>query len=344
MSTPNKINWKWKLPFLLLLIVGSILIIRRDAEAPYQKDSGTVFGTFYHITYQSKDNLHQEIEAELAKVDASLSPFNKESIISAINNNTNMEVNDMFKLVFQTAMTISEQTEGDFDITVSPLVNLWGFGFKNDIRPDSAVIDSLKQFIGYEKVKLVDNQIQKEDERIMLDCSSIAKGFGVDAVANLLRQKGVQNFMVEIGGEVVTQGISNRKRPWRIGISKPIDDPMAANQETQQILLLNNEAMATSGNYRNFRIEDGKKYAHTINPHSGYPVDHNLLSATVIAKDCMTADGYATAFMVMGLEKTKQFLQSHPELTVYLIYSDENGENQVFYTPSLEEKFALEEK
>ena len=344
MSTPNKINWKWKLPFLLLLIVGSILIIRRDAEAPYQKDSGTVFGTFYHITYQSKDNLHEEIEAELAKVDASLSPFNKESIISAINNNTNMEVNDMFKLVFQTAMTISEQTEGDFDITVSPLVNVWGFGFKNDIRPDSTVIDSLKQFIGYEKVKLVDNQIQKEDERIMLDCSSIAKGFGVDAVANLLRQKGVQNFMVEIGGEVVTQGISNRKLPWRIGISKPIDDPMAANQETQQILLLNNEAMATSGNYRNFRIEDGKKYAHTINPHSGYPVDHNLLSATVIAKDCMTADGYATAFMVMGLEKTKQFLQSHPELTVYLIYSDENGENQVFYTPSLEEKFALEEK
>lgn len=338
----NKQNnkWIWKLPFLILLIVGSILIIRQNANAPYQKDSGTIFGTFYHITYQSNTNYHEEIKAELAKVDASLSPFNKESIITAINNNSDMKVNDMFKVVFETAMKISEQTDGDFDITVSPLVNLWGFGFKNDIEPDSAVVDSLKEFIGYQKIKMVNNNIQKEDDRIMLDCSSIAKGFGVDVVAALLSRKGVQNFMIEIGGEVVTHGISSRKQPWRIGITKPIDDMMAATQETQQILSLNNEALATSGNYRNFRIVDGKKYAHTINPHTGYPADHNLLSATVIAKDCMTADGYATAFMVMGLEKTKQFLDNHPELVVYLIYSNEQGENQVYYTPSLEQKFS----
>lgn len=338
----NKQNnkWIWKLPFLILLIVGSILIIRQNANAPYQKDSGTIFGTFYHITYQSNTNYHEEIKAELAKVDASLSPFNKESIITAINNNSDMKVNDMFKVVFETAMKISEQTDGDFDITVSPLVNLWGFGFKNDIEPDSAVVDSLKEFIGYQKIKMVNNNIQKEDDRIMLDCSSIAKGFGVDVVAALLSRKGVQNFMIEIGGEVVTHGISSRKQPWRIGITKPIDDMMAATQETQQILSLNNEALATSGNYRNFRIVDGKKYAHTINPHTGYPADHNLLSATVIAKDCMTADGYATAFMVMGLEKTKLFLENHPELVVYLIYSNEQGENQVYYTPSLEQKFS----
>lgn len=338
----NKQNnkWIWKLPFLILLIVGSILIIRQNANAPYQKDSGTIFGTFYHITYQSNTNYHEEIKAELAKVDASLSPFNKESIITAINNNSDMKVNDMFKVVFETAMKISEQTDGDFDITVSPLVNLWGFGFKNDIEPDSAVVDSLKEFIGYQKIKMVNNNIQKEDDRIMLDCSSIAKGFGVDVVAALLSRKGVQNFMIEIGGEVVTHGISSRKQPWRIGITKPIDDMVAATQETQQILSLNNEALATSGNYRNFRIVDGKKYAHTINPHTGYPADHNLLSATVIAKDCMTADGYATAFMVMGLEKTKQFLDNHPELVVYLIYSNEQGENQVYYTPSLEQKFS----
>lgn len=338
----NKQNnkWIWKLPFLILLIVGSILIIRQNANAPYQKDSGTIFGTFYHITYQSNTNYHEEIKAELAKVDASLSPFNKESIITAINNNSDMKANDMFKVVFETAMKISEQTDGDFDITVSPLVNLWGFGFKNDIEPDSAVVDSLKEFIGYQKIKMVNNNIQKEDDRIMLDCSSIAKGFGVDVVAALLSRKGVQNFMIEIGGEVVTHGISSRKQPWRIGITKPIDDMMAATQETQQILSLNNEALATSGNYRNFRIVDGKKYAHTINPHTGYPADHNLLSATVIAKDCMTADGYATAFMVMGLEKTKLFLENHPELIVYLIYSNEQGENQVYYTPSLEQKFS----
>lgn len=337
----QKHNWNWKLPFLIVLVVGSILIIRHNGnEAPYQKDSGTIFGTFYHITYQSEQNLKEEIETELKAVDASLSPFNENSIITAINNNSNMEVNDMFKTVFETAMKISKETDGDFDITVSPLVNLWGFGFKNDIRPDSAVIDSLKQFIGYEKIKLNGSSIEKSDDRILLDCSSIAKGFGVDVVARLLTKKGIKNYMVEIGGEIVTQGISQKKQPWRIGISKPVDDVLGTNQETQEILELNDEALATSGNYRNFRMEDGKKYAHTINPHSGYPVDHNLLSATVIAKDCMTADGYATAFMVMGIEKAKLFLESHPELVVYLIYSDEKGDNQIYYTPSLAEKFS----
>lgn len=337
----QKHNWNWKLPFLIVLVVGSILIIRHNGnEAPYQKDSGTIFGTFYHITYQSEQNLKEEIETELKAVDASLSPFNENSIITAINNNSNMKVNDMFKTVFETAMKISKETDGDFDITVSPLVNLWGFGFKNDIRPDSAVIDSLKQFIGYEKIKLNGSSIEKSDDRILLDCSSIAKGFGVDVVARLLTKKGIKNYMVEIGGEIVTQGISQKKQPWRIGISKPVDDVLGTNQETQEILELNDEALATSGNYRNFRMEDGKKYAHTINPHSGYPVDHNLLSATVIAKDCMTADGYATAFMVMGIEKAKLFLESHPELVVYLIYSDEKGDNQIYYTPSLAEKFS----
>ncbi|MCF0159267.1 MAG: FAD:protein FMN transferase [Bacteroidaceae bacterium] len=339
MTDQSRNKWIWKLPFLVILIVGTILIIRRHADAPYQKDSGSIFGTFYHITYQSNQNFREDIEAELKKVDASLSPFNQESIISAINNNTSMKVNDMFKLVFETAMRISEETDGDFDITVSPLVNLWGFGFKNDIKPDSAVVDSLKQFVGYQTVKLINSTIHKADERTMLDCSSIAKGFGVDVIAALLMRNGVENFMVEIGGEVVTRGMSHRKEPWRIGISKPVDELIPTVQEPQQILLLHNEAMATSGNYRNFRVEDGKKYAHTINPHTGYPVDHNLLSATVIAKDCMTADGYATAFMVMGLEKTKLFLEQHPELEVYLIYSDDNGENQVFSTPSLADKF-----
>lgn len=342
MSNPSKNNWKLKLPFLILLVVGTVFIIRRNANMPYQKDSGTIFGTFYHITYQSSESLQQGIEAELQKVDQSLSPFNKQSVITAINNNTNMQVNDMFRTVFQTAMKVSEETGGDFDITVSPLVNLWGFGFKNDLLPDSSKVDSLRQIIGYQKVKLVGNKIQKDDERMMLDCSSIAKGYGVDVVANYLRSKGVQNFMVEIGGEVVTQGLSDRQKPWRIGITKPVDDPTGSSQELQEILQLENEALATSGNYRNFRVENGKKYAHTINPHTGYPVSHNLLSATVIAQNCMIADAYATSFMVMGLEKAKAFLENHPELTVYLIYSDENSNNQVFYTPSLEKKLTKE--
>lgn len=342
MSNPSKNNWKLKLPFLILLIVGTVFIIRRNADMPYQKDSGTIFGTFYHITYQSSESLLQGIEAELQKVDQSLSPFNKQSVITAINNNTDMQVDEMFRTVFQTAMKVSEETDGDFDITVSPLVNLWGFGFKNDLLPDSSKVDSLRQIIGYQKVKLVGNKIQKDDARMMLDCSSIAKGYGVDVVANYLRSKGVQNFMVEIGGEVVTQGMSDRQKPWRIGITKPVDDPTGSSQELQEILQLENEALATSGNYRNFRVENGKKYAHTINPHTGYPVSHNLLSATVIAQNCMIADAYATSFMVMGLEKAKAFLENHPELTAYLIYSDESGNNQVFYTPSLEKKLTKE--
>lgn len=346
-SSP-KHRWAWKLPFLVLLMVGTAWIIRQHTQeqdpttaGSYQKDSGSIFGTFYHITYQSPCSLQKEIEQTLADVDHSLSPFNKESIISALNNNTHMEVDEMFEQVFRTAMQISEQTDGDFDITVSPLVNLWGFGFKNDIRPDSASVDSLRQLVGYQKVHLEGRTLHKDDDRIMLDCSSIAKGFGVDKVAEMLRNHGVTNFMVEIGGEVVTQGESEQQRPWRIGISKPVDDPTGSNQELEQILSLNDEALATSGNYRNFRIENGQKYAHTINPHTGYPVQHNLLSATVIAKDCMTADGYATAFMVMGLQRSIEFLAQHPELSAYLIYTDgEKDTYQVYHTPSLEAKFA----
>lgn len=331
-------NWKWKLPFLLILILGTIFIIRKQSTTPYIKNSGMVFGTFYNITYQSDKDLQADIEAVLAKVDQSLSPFNKESIITAVNSNEDVEVNDMFKEVFQTAMRVSEETEGDFDITVSPLVNLWGFGFKHDLRPDSAKVDSLLEFVGYKKVKLVGKKVKKEDPRTMLDCSSIAKGYGVDAVGQFLASRGIRNFMVEIGGEVVTQGVSSRKAPWRIGISKPIEDSTAVNTELEDIVVLENEGMATSGNYRNFYYKDGKRYAHTINPHSGYPVEHSLLSATVISSSCTIADAYATSFMVMGYEKALKFLESHKDLSVFFIYSDDQGNTQVYYSPSLKNK------
>lgn len=337
-------NWKWKLPFLILLIVGTFFIFRKQATTPYQKNSGMVFGTFYNITYQSDTDLQEEIEAELAKVDQSLSPFNKQSIITAVNNNEDVEVNDMFKDVFTTAMLVSEETHGDFDITVSPLVNIWGFGFKHDLTPDSSKIDSLKQFVGYQMVKLEGNKVKKKDPRIMLDCSSIAKGYGVDAVGKLLERKGIRNFMVEIGGEVVTKGISSKKEAWRIGISKPIEDSLAVSGELQDIITMQDEGMATSGNYRNFYYKDGKRYAHTINPHTGYPVEHSLLSATVISKSCTKADAYATSFMVMGYEKALEFLKSHDNLSVFFIYSDDKGETQVYYSPSLKSRLANEKE
>lgn len=329
-----------QLAFLIFLIIGTIIVVRQQRTMPYQLNTGFIFGTVYNITYQSDKNLQKEIEEELQKVDASLSPFNKSSIISKVNRNEKVEVNSMFTDVFNLAQKISEETGGTFDITVAPLVNAWGFGFKNDTKPTPAAIDSLKQIIGYKKVRLDGKQIVKNDKRIMLDCSAIAKGYGSDAVARLLRSKGIENFMVEIGGEIVTRGINEKRLPWKIGVTKPVDDSLNTNQEIQTILNVTNKAMATSGNYRNFYYKDGKKYAHTIDPITGYPVQHNILSATVLADNCATADAYATAFMVMGLEKAKAILDRHPELMVYFIYSDKNGKNAVWYSPSLKNKIA----
>lgn len=305
---------------------------------PYQHDEGQIFGTFYHITYQNDSSIQTDILAELQKVDNALSMFNKESIISHINRGENVETNEMFESVFNLAEKISDNTDGAFDITVAPLVNAWGFGFKTGNPPTKQTVDSLRAIVGYKKVKLVNHRITKSDARIMLDCSAIAKGYGCDVVARLLEKRGIKNYMVEIGGEVVTHGISEKRLPWKIGVTKPSDDSLNVNNELQTVLNVKDRAMATSGNYRNFYYRGGKKYAHTIDPATGYPVQHSILSATVLAKCCAEADAYATAFMVMGMEKAKKVLEKHPELMAYLIYSDDKGNLQVWYSPSMEDK------
>lgn len=320
----------WQVPFLTFLIIGSVLIVSKQSNAPYHNDKGFVFGTTYNITYQCDSNLHQQIRAELLKVDSSLSTFNFESTITRINRNEAFESDSMLTYVFQLAQIISKDTEGAFDITVAPLVNAWGFGFDDSQSPTPAVIDSLKEIVGYKKVKIVDNCIIKKDPRVMLDCSAIAKGYGCDVVADFLRRHDIKNFMVEIGGEIVTSGNSEKRQPWKIGVTKPTEDSLNTGGELQEILNVTDKAMATSGNYRNFYYKDGKKYAHTINPGTGYPVEHSLLSATVLTENCATADAYATAFMVMGLDKAKKVLERHPELKVYLIYADEEGEIKIF--------------
>ena len=328
----------WQLPFLTLLIVGTVLIIREQQTVPYQKNADFIFGTSYHISYQCDSDLSSGIKAELMKVDQSLSPFNKESIITAINENKTVQLDSMFLDVYQLAMKVSEDTDGAFDITVAPLVNAWGFGFKNGIQPSRQQVDSLLQMVGYQKVKLENGQIQKKDPRTMLDCSAIAKGYGSDVVAKFLRRRGIKNFMIEIGGEVVTSGLNPDRLPWKVGVTKPSDDSLNTSHELQTILNVTDKAMATSGNYRNFYYKGGKKYAHTIDPKTGYPVQHNILSATVIAKSCAEADAYATSFMVMGLEKAQKVMERHPELMAYIIYSDQNGENAIWYSPSLRDK------
>mgnify|MGYP000796483842 CR=1 FL=1 len=329
--TRNKI--RWQLPFLVLLIVGTVLILRK--QAPFQTDQGLVFGTMYKITYQSDENLKNEIEAELEKVNQSLSPFSKESVITHINQNTDLTADSLFTYVFQLAKQISEETHGAFDITVAPLVNAWGFGFKNATQIDSLTIDSIRQFVGIDKVRMENGKVIKDDPRLMLDCSAIAKGFGVDCVARLFNRKGIKNYMIDIGGELVMKGENAQMNTWRIGINKPIDDSLAVNQELQTILEISNAGMATSGNYRNFYYKDGKKYAHTIDPRTGYPVQHNILSSTVVAKDCATADAYATSFMVLGLDSAKAVCNAHPELDAYFIYSKDNGETGVYFTEGM---------
>ena len=330
----------WQTAFLAFLIIATVLIIMQHRSMPYQHDEGMVFGTVYNITYQYDSDIKQDIEAELQKVDNSLSPFNKTSIISKVNRNENPKVDAMFTEVFNLAAKVSSETGGAFDITVAPLVNMWGFGTKQFHRPDKESVDSLMRFVGFHKVSLRDGHVVKSDPRIQLDCSAIAKGYGCDVVARYLRSKGIKNFMIEIGGEVVTSGQNEKQLPWKIGVTKPTDDSLQDNQELQTILNVTDKAMATSGNYRNFYIDGGRKLAHTIDPHTGYPFQHSLLSSTVIASDCATADAYATSFMVLGVEKAKEVLSRHPELMAYFIYSDKNGKMNVWFSPALKDKIA----
>ncbi len=334
----NRKKLLWQLPFLVFLLVGTIIIIHQQQSTPYQHDEGEVFGTFYHITYQSDSSLHSSIQAELKKVDDALSMFNAGSVISKINRNESLQTNEMFDEVFLLAQKVAADTDGAFDITVAPLVNAWGFGFKSGSQPNAHEVDSLLRLVDYRNVSLTKGRVTKKLPGIMLDCSAIAKGYGCDVVARLLERRGIENYMVEIGGEVVAHGISEKRVPWKIGVTKPTDDTLNVEKELQTVLNVKNMAMATSGNYRNFYYSGGRKYAHTIDPHTGYPVQHSLLSATVLAKTCAEADAYATSFMVMGMEKAKALLERHSELMAYLIYVDAKGELQVWLSPTLKDK------
>ncbi len=326
---------KKSLIWLAILLLATVWILIRNNNAPYQSINGLVFGTVYNITYQYDGDLKNEIEAELKRFDNSLSPFNDSSVISQVNRNEEIVTDSFFQTCFNRSIEISKETKGAFDITVAPLANAWGFGFKQGAFPDSLMIDSLLQITGYDKVKLIDGKVVKTDPRIMLSCSAVAKGYSVDVVARLLDSKGIKNYMIDIGGEIVARGKNLRGGLWRIGINKPIDDSLSVNQEIQTILELTDVGLATSGNYRNYYYKDGKKYAHTIDPRTGYPVQHNILSSTVIAEDCMTADALATAFMVMGLEDAEAYANAHPSIDACFIYSDENGDFKMFFTEGM---------
>lgn len=332
----------WQLPFLAFLIIGTVVIVGRQKSVPYQHDEGRIFGTTYHITYQSDDNLKKEIEETLKAVDQEFSMFNPQSTVALINEGKRPTLSDDFLEVYQLAQQVNEESDGAFDITVAPLVNAWGFGFKNQQMPNNHQIDSLRRLVGMEHVSLAgakgSQYVRFQRPRMMLDFSAIAKGYGTDRVARLLMSHDVANFMVEIGGEVYAKGNSEKRLPWRIGVSKPVDDPDNDAQELETVLNVTNQAMATSGNYRNFYYKGGRKYAHTIDPKTGRPVQHSLLSATVLAPTCAEADAYATSFMVMGLNKARQVLERKKQLKAYFIYQNAQGELSVWKSEGLDER------
>ena len=303
------------------------------------KIAGHTQGTNYGLTYLDPDSTdyRDEVESILHDFDLSLSTYIPESIISRINRDEeDVVVDSTFIQCFTAAREVFEQSKGAFDITVAPLVNAWGFGFTERADIDSLLIDSLLQFVGMDKVTIMDGHILKEHDGVMLDMNAIAQGFAVDVLAGFLESKGILNYLVEIGGELRTRGMNPRGAEWRVGIDKPIDGLQLPGVELEAVVTLSGQSLATSGNYRRFYELDGMKYSHTISPATGYPVSHGLLSATVLCGDCMHADAYATVFMVMGTEKSKAFLARRTDLDALLIYSSEQGEYLVWATPGME--------
>jgi thiamine biosynthesis lipoprotein len=299
-----------------------LLLLPNSPKKQYFHHQGNIFGTYYNIRYESSQDLHEAIQQRLKDFDYSLSMFNKESVISRVNRNEPVEVDSLFALMFAEAQQISQLSGGAFDITVAPLVHAWGFGKKTNntkVKAQEINIDSIKAFVGYHKIQLQDLHVLKADERITLDASAIAKGYACDVVANLLREQGCENLLVDIGGEVVMQGLNDRGQAWRVGISKPKIDATGMENELQEVIESTQLCMATSGNYLQYYFVDGQRRSHTIDPRSGRPVEHSLLSATVVANSCMRADALATACMVLGANEALQMIEQTTDAACYLI-------------------------
>lgn len=327
-------------PIALIFIAAFALILFYQPAAKYKEISGYAQGTVYNISYEDRPsrNLKPRIEQQLRKFDLSLSTYDSTSIISRVNRNEeNVRLDRLFRTVFYKAEEVYHLSGGAFDITIAPIANAWGFGSKDSIRIDSCRIDSLLEFVGMDKIELNGGGIIKKNPSTELNVNAIAQGYSVDIIAEFLERKGIKNYLVEIGGEIKAKGVNKKGNVWTIGIDKPIDNNMIPGKNLQARLGLNERSLATSGNYRKFYEKDGVKYVHSLNPKTGYPVLSRLLSATVLADDCMTADAFATAFMVMGLEKSIMFLSNHPELDAYLIYSDEEGNFKTYITPGMKE-------
>ncbi len=280
------------------------------------------------------EDLKVRVEALLHKFDMSLSLYIDSSIISRLNRNEDVAPDQYFTDVFRESSEVSEMTNGAFDITVGPLVDAWGFGPDSHRNFSESKRDSLMKLVGMDKVSIMNGKVVKSDPGVQLDVNAIAQGYSVDVVCRFLDTEGLKNYLVEIGGEVRGKG-TKAGADWRIGIDKPEDNNMSPGENLQAIISISDRALATSGNYRKFYVENGIKYSHTIDPRTGYPAKNSLLSATILADECGIADGIATACMVMGKDKAIDFINNHPSFSAYFVYSDTTGNFRTWISKNL---------
>lgn len=316
-----------------IIIYTSLLTIGCTTLKEYRTIDGFTQGTTFHIAYSADipDSLDSVVGTTLKRVDNSLSVYNDSSIISRLNRGENVRMDSIFINVFNKSREMYNISEGAFDISGAPFFDAWGFGFKNRVHVTQKIIDSIKVFVGMDKVRIENGVLIKSDPRLSLNANAIAQGYTPDLIASEFDRLGIKNYMIEVGGEIFCKGVNPEGKEWTVGIDKPVEGNMDPGENLQTIISISGRGLATSGNYRKFYEEGGEKYSHTIDPRTGYPVRHNLLSATVIAGDAMTADAYATYFMVIGLEKTEKFLENNKQIDAYLVYSQGN-EFKVFKT------------
>ncbi len=327
----------------LTLLIALLFSSCSPDEGIYWKVQGFTQGTTYMITYKTSDstNINPVIDSLLHDFDLSLSTYIPNSIITRINDNdSTAHVDDKIKAVWDEAFRIWEISDGDFDITVGPLINAWGFGPGMKLKMDSARIDSLMQYVGMEKLSMNDRQIIKESPGIRMDVNAIAQGYVVDVLTEYLVEEGYKDFLINVGGEIRCKGVNPAGKEWRIGVDKPVFGNAIPGQELQAVLKLKDISLASSGNYRKFYEVDGKKIVHTLDPKTGYTRMSQLLGATILCENCMTADALATACMVMGPEKAKAFISGQEGVEAYFIITDEDGLYMEWYTPGIEELLA----
>lgn len=310
-----------------MAIIAVLLLVPDQPKATYHTNQGRVFGTYYAIQYECTNDLHDSIRAAFADFDASMSMFNPASTISRINSGTDSVADAYFVQMYRTAEDVHRLSGGAFDITVAPLVNLWGFGLKNRAHVTQEQVDSLLPHIGMQMIALADGCLHKSDPLVQVDAGAIAKGQSCDIIAALLQRNGCKNYLVDIGGEVVAKGNNAQGVAWRIGVTRPVDDASGTINEVQTVLQTTDIALATSGNYRNFYYDGEQKRSHTIDPRTGYPVQHSLLSATVRSSSCMRADALATACMVLGEEDALKMIEADSLSACYLIVGEPVGED-----------------